>query len=195
MSCLQRFVLLILAPLGGLLLAPAAAWGAETVNLQLKWTHAFQFAGYYAARELGYYSEAGLDVRINEAVPGTNVVAKVVSGEADFGVGMSSLLLEREAGKPVVVLAAIFQHSPQALIAARKTDTQSVHDLAGKRIMFEQLSEELHAYLKREGVPLDSIRQVEHAFDPQDLVSGKVDAISAYVTNEPIFSGRLVLST
>lgn len=187
MSRLKRLALLILAPLGGLLLLASTAWGAETVNLQLKWTHAFQFAGYYAARELGYYSEAGLDVRINEAVPGTNVVAKVVSGEADFGVGMSSLLLEREAGKPVVVLAVIFQHSPQVLIAARKTDTQSVHDLAGKRIMFEQLSEELHAYLKREGVPLDSIKQIEHAFDPQDLVSGRVDAISAYVTNEPYF--------
>ncbi len=182
-----RLLLLSLALSGGVFAFAAPALGAEKISLQLKWTHAFQFAGYYAARELGYYAEAGLDVRIEEAAPGTNVVDKVVSGTADFGVGTSSLLLERQAGKPVVVVANIFQHSPQVLIAARRGDTQSVHDLAGKRIMFENLSEELHAYLKREGVPLEGIRQTEHSFDPADLMSGQVDAISAYVTTEPFY--------
>ncbi len=182
-----RLFLLTFALSGGALVFAVPAQAAEKVSLQLKWTHAFQFAGYYAARELGYFNEVGLDVRIEEAMPGTNVVDKVVSGAADFGVGTSSLLLEREAGKPVVVLASIFQHSPQVLISARKGDTQSVHDLAGKKIMFEHLSEELHAYLKREGVPLAGIRQAEHSFDPADLIAGRVDAISAYVTTEPFF--------
>mgnify|MGYP001363603672 CR=1 FL=1 len=34
------------------------------VNLQLRWFHQFQFAGYYAAKEKGYYDEAGFDVNI-----------------------------------------------------------------------------------------------------------------------------------
>ena len=31
------------------------------------------------------------------------------------------------------------------------------------------------------------ITRVEHSFQPQDLIDGKADAISAYVTNEPYF--------
>ncbi|UCV12190.1 ABC transporter substrate-binding protein [Dechloromonas denitrificans] len=168
-----------------ILLSPTQA--AENVTLQLKWTHAFQFAGYYAAKELGYYEEAGLNVEIKEARPGLDVVDEVVSGRAEFGVGTSSLLLERKAGKPVVALAVIFQHSPQIIIAAQQSRTQSVHDISGKRVMIEPLAEELFTYLKREGVPLDNIKQLEHSFSPGDLLTGKVDAISAYITSEPYF--------
>ena len=42
------------------------AWSLEQVTLQLKWQHQFQFAGYYAALEKGYYDEVGLDVQIKE---------------------------------------------------------------------------------------------------------------------------------
>ncbi|MFZ2313189.1 MAG: ABC transporter substrate-binding protein, partial [Methylobacter sp.] len=38
----------------------------EKVSLQLKWLHAFQFAGYYAAKEKGFYAEENLDVNILE---------------------------------------------------------------------------------------------------------------------------------
>ena len=57
---------------------PASA--LESVTLQLKWTHAFQFAGYYAAKEMGFYREAGLDVDIKEANPKTDPVQEIVSG-------------------------------------------------------------------------------------------------------------------
>lgn len=39
----------------------------DRVTLQLKWKHQFQFAGYYAALEQGFYREAGLAVRILQA--------------------------------------------------------------------------------------------------------------------------------
>lgn len=160
---------------------------ATPVTLQLKWTHNFQFAGYYAALEKGYYREAGLDVSIKEAQPGLDVAAQVVSGQADFGVGTSSLLLHRHAGRPVVVLATIFQHSPAAFIARRQSATQSVHDLAGRRVMIEPGMDELSAYLRREGIADDALSVVQHSFDPRDLIDGKVDAMSAYLSFEPYF--------
>lgn len=170
------------------LAAPAAAAtgpSLEPVTLQLKWTHAFQFAGYYAALEKGYYREAGLDVTILEATPGVDPIKNVIDGRAQFGVGTSSLLLERKAGKPVVALAVIFQHSPYVLIARHESATQGIHDLIGKRIMLEPQSDEILAYLKAEGIPLDRITRVEHSYDPQDLIDGRVDAIAGYVTNQP----------
>lgn len=163
---------------------------AERVTLQLKWTHAFQFAGYYAALEKGYYQEAGLDVNILEAMPGVDPIKSVLEGQAQFGVGTSSLLLQRTAGKPVVALAVIFQHSPYVLIARHDNATQGIHDLVGKRIMLEPQSEEVLAYLKAEGIPLERLTRVEHSYDPQDLIAGRVDAIAGYVTNQPYYLDR-----
>src|SRR5689334_4303655 len=120
-----------------LILSARPVRALEQVNLQLKWTHAFQFAGYYAALARGYYREAGLDVRIQEAKPGFDVVESVVSGKAQYGIGSSGLLLARNAGKPVVVLAVIFQHSPLVLVMRGDNDSQSIHDLIGKRVMIE----------------------------------------------------------
>lgn len=177
-----------------LLLAALPARALERVSLQLKWTHAFQFAGYYAAKELGYYREAGLEVDIKEALPGVDPVKEVLGGNAQFGVGTSSLLLERRAGKPVVALAVIFQHSAYVLIARQTSATQAIHDIVGKRVMLEPQSDELRAYLQKEGIPLERIIHLEHSYAPQDLVSGKTDAMSAYVTNEPYYLDRANVS-
>jgi diguanylate cyclase (GGDEF)-like protein/PAS domain S-box-containing protein len=172
--------------LGLVLLALAVpASGLDTVMLQLKWTHAFQFAGYYAALELGYYRQAGLDVQILPARPGLNPVDEVMAGRTQYGVGSSSLLLARQAGKPVVVLAAVFQHSPLVLIARQKHPLQAIHDLAGMPVMLEPQSEELIAYLRRERVPLDQFQLRAHSYSIKDLVDGKVAAMSAYASNEP----------
>lgn len=161
------------------------AFALDNVTLQLKWTHAFQFAGYYAAKEQGYYRDAGLKVNIVEAAPDTDPVRNVLEGKAQYGVGTSSLLLERAAGKPVVALAVVFQQSPYEIYAA--PHIRSLHDLIGKRIMLEPQSDELLAYLQKEGIPLDRIRQVPHSFDAAGLMEGKTEAIAGYITNQPFY--------
>jgi ABC-type nitrate/sulfonate/bicarbonate transport system substrate-binding protein len=65
------------------------------VTLQLKWKHQFQFAGYYAAIEKGYYRELGLDVTLAEAVEGQIPSDAVFEGKAQFGVCTSDILLMR----------------------------------------------------------------------------------------------------
>ncbi len=187
-DAVRRSILCSLA--GSMLLLSMPVYALDRVTMQLKWTHAFQFAGYYAAKEQGYYREAGLDVDIREALPGVDPVREVLQGRAQFGVGTSGLLLERKAGKPVVALAVIFQHSAYVLIARQQRATQGIHDLIGKRVMLEPQSDELQAYLQREDIPLDRIVRVEHSYDTQELVRGKVDAMAAYVTNQPYYLDR-----
>jgi ABC-type nitrate/sulfonate/bicarbonate transport system substrate-binding protein len=126
-------------------------------------------------------------VQLKDARPGLDVVDEVVSGRADFGIGNSGLLIDRLAGKPVVVLATIFQHSPAVYIARRQSAAQSVHDLAGQRVMVEPAMAELTAYLRREGIADDRLTVVEHSFNTRDLIDGKVDAMSAYLSYEPYF--------
>lgn len=166
------------------------AFSLENITLQLKWTHAFQFAGYYAAIEKGFYRDADLNVHLKEATPDINPVDNVLTGEAQFGVGTSSLLRARAAQKPVVVLAVIFQHSPYVIFTAKKPEISSLRDLAGKRVMLDPQSDELLVYLKKEGISPNNIQAIPHSFDPQHLINGKVDAIAGYISDQPYFFNR-----
>ena len=165
-------------------LVTSPALALDKVKLQLKYLHQFQFAGYYAAVEKGYYRELGLDVGIVEGAGGHEPLESVVSGQSQFGVGSSSLLIERNAGKPVVVLGVIFQHSPYVLLVPKSGPTQTIHDIIGKAVMLSAQSEELTAYLKKEGISLSKLVTLQHSFNPDDLISGKTYGFSAYVTNE-----------
>lgn len=158
---------------------------AEMVNLQLKWYNAFQFAGYYAAKEKGFYKEVGLDVNILVGDPKIDSSAVVLSGKAQYGVGTTSLLIQKNQGKPVVVLGVIFQHSPYVLLAKKQGDVQSVHDLLGKKVALEPQAEEILAYLNKEGLTNSKYEAVTQRHSVRDLVSGSVDAMSAYITVEP----------
>lgn len=166
-------------------LTAAESPALERVVLQLKWQHQFQFAGYYAAAAKGYYKEAGLDVEMREAVPGKDPVEEVLAGHAQYGVGTSELVLLRGQGKPVVVLAAIFQHSPLVLLVPQSSGVTDLHGLAERPIMIEPQSAELLAYFKHEGVDPAKLKIVHHTFSVDDLVSGRVAAMSAYSTDEP----------
>lgn len=164
---------------------PSARQNLDSVRLQLKWKHQFQFAGYYAAVAKGYYREAGLAVEIREADQGQDPIRAVLDGRAEFGVGTTDLLLLREQGEPVVALAVIFQHSPLALLARRDADIDTLHDLAGRRVMIEPNSAELFAYLQREGLTSDTFTLQHHTFSVNDLTARKADAMSVYTTDEP----------
>ena len=108
----------------------------------------------------------------------------MLAGRAQYGVGASDLALRRAQGKPLVVLAVVLQHSPLVLLA-RGSRTQSVHELAGKRIMLMPYETELYAYLQREGMPRGGLVELRHSFNPDNLIKGKVDAVSGYSTDEP----------
>ncbi len=190
---------LFLAGLCAILLlfqAPLAR-AQERVTLQLKHSHQFQFAGYYAALEKGYYRDAGLDVQILEGSDGNEPERAVLDGRAQYGVGSSSLLLARMSGKPVVVLAVVFQHSPYALAMRQTGPAPDIRSIAGKRVMIGSLTDELTqadevmAYLRKEGIATGQLVRVEHSFNPDDLVKGKVDAMSIFVSNEPDYLDRL----
>ncbi len=159
----------------------------KPIKLQLKWLHQFQFAGYYAAKEKGYYNDAGLDVEILEGNALNPSVDNVLNGKADFGVTGSDILNSFIQRQPLVVVSVIFQHSPYIFMtmADRKINTPS--DLAGKSIMAseDQGGRLLKALLLKEGIPIDSVNIVNHSWQIQDLIKGRIDAQSAYITVEP----------
>lgn len=169
---------------------PAAAQ-LRPVTLQLKWVHQFQFAGYYAALEQGYYRDAGLAVSFREHRHGTTVEAEVVDGRADFGVSSAETLLHYQHGDPVVVLATIFQHAPNVLLHRADSGMTGPADLRGKRVMLPPTPvPALQVMLARHGIGEGDIIVQQLSGNLEDLINGKTDAISAYLTTQPMVMER-----
>ncbi|BBL73931.1 EAL domain-containing protein [Methylomagnum ishizawai] len=162
-----------------------AAWAGEPVVLQLKWQHAYQFAGYYVAQAKGYYRDLGLDVDIREGRPGLDFVAEVVSGRAQYGTGSSGLLLDRAQGAPVVVLGVVFQHSPDVLMVPAQAGVGSPQQLVGKRVMTNYSTPAVAAMLRSETGALSKFKLSDQANDMAGLIEGRLDALAGYETDQP----------
>ena len=153
------------------------------VVLQLPWHHQFQFAGYYAAAEKGYYKDAGLNVTIKSGQPGLRPVPEVLDGHADYGVAPSEILLHRLNGKPIVALAAIFQHSAIVFLTKQDSGISTPQDMVGRTVMLLPGDDaaEYKAVFHSEGISQEQINIIN------DLIEGKTDVFNAYLTNEPFY--------
>ena len=168
--------------------ALAAQSALEPVTIQLRWFHQFQFAGYYAAIEKGFYADEGLQVSLRPFQPGQDRIVPVLKGNAQYGVGDPGLLALRDQGKPVVVLAQIFQHSPAVLISRRESGIFSADELVGKRVMLpldDIGSASIQAMILNEIGDLNRITVVPYAYNDEKFTKGDVDAMSGYLSNEP----------
>jgi diguanylate cyclase (GGDEF)-like protein len=172
------------------LLCLAEAMAAETMRLQLRWLHQFQFAGYYLALEKGLYAQAGLDVQILPGGPGAaKPIDALLDGDADFAIANSGLVIARMQGQPLVALTAIMQSSPVVWIVRADSDIYTPQDLAGKRVMLMPAPEsaELRITLAHEGIDLNHLQVQQTSFNPQDLIDGNTDAFDGYISNEPFW--------
>ncbi|NDV28810.1 PAS domain S-box protein [Desulfovibrio sp. JC010] len=161
----------------------------DKVTLQLKWFHQFQFAGYYAALEKGYYKDEGLDVTIIERDLRHNPIDQVLGGKADFGVSNSEILLHYLKGKKVVLLASIFQHSPLVFISKNQPLIHTAQAIKGKTVLMNSASQdiELKVMLERSGISLSDIQLVDRFAVPEDYFDPQLDVIAAYITNQPYY--------
>ena len=166
----------------------SASQPLERISLQLRWHHQFQFAGYYAAIEKGFYAKEGLVVTLKEYTPGIERLAPVLSGETEYGISDASLLMLRWQGEPVVILSQIFQHSPTIIIAKRENNISDPENLIGKRVLVNKDTLGffvLKAMFKDNPHRLDQISVVSPISNINDLVDGKADAMIGYLSNQP----------
>jgi len=181
MPCFRLATLLCLSFWSTLLLAEPL----EKISLQLKWLHSFQFAGYYAAKEKGFYAEEKLDVSIEPRLPGINNIEQVLKDQSQYGVADTGLLEQRLTGKPVVVLASIFQHNPLVYLTLKSSGIVSPYELKGKRVMEDSYDNApLLAMLYEAGISTNDFTHLANSFNPDDLINGKTDAMVSYLTDQ-----------
>lgn len=161
----------------------------EKVTVKLKWRHQFQFAGYYAAQKQGYYRDEGLEVALHPRDLLENNIEQVLKGDAQYGVSDSILLLYQSRQKPIVIVAPIFQHSPQVLFTLKSSGLDSPYKLNDKLLAFYKkdtdglpilaMLEELDVKPVMDRVIIDK--------SPIMLVRKEVDAYAGYLANEAYF--------
>lgn len=161
------------------------------VNLQLRWYHQFQFAGYYAAIEQGYYRDVGLELKLVEGGfdrPGP--IDQVIDNKVDFGVSSSGLMLEYLRGKPLVALASVFQKSPITWLVRADSEIYSPSDFINNTARLLGESAELKAMFLYEGIDLGKIQFQPYGQGLNDFINGDRSAFEAYMTNEPYQLGQ-----
>ena len=109
-----------------------AAQAADKVTLQLKWVTQAQFAGYYVAKDKGFYKDAGLDVTIKPGGPDIAPEQVIAGGGADVIVDwMAAALAARERGLPLTNIAQPFKHGGLELTCLKSTGISSPKDFPG----------------------------------------------------------------
>jgi NitT/TauT family transport system substrate-binding protein len=163
---------------------PAAA--QEPLALQLKWRPQAQFAGYYVAKEKGYYKAAGLDVAILPGGPKIDPSQVIAEGKADVVTDwMPSALATREHGVGLVNIAQLFQRSGLMLVCRKDRGIAAPRDLAGHTVAVWYAGNQYPflAWMDRLGYR-SSVNVLRQGAGVGPLFDGSADCVSAMTYNE-----------
>jgi signal transduction histidine kinase/ABC-type nitrate/sulfonate/bicarbonate transport system substrate-binding protein len=158
----------------------------QSVTLQLQYKHQFQFAGYYMAIEKGYYEDVNLDVKLLEYKQGNDSLKKVLSGEVNYGIGRSSLIMERSNGKNIVLLRAILQSSPLVMVSKKSSKIDTIEKFKNKRfsVTLNEADSSLYPILLSKNIDKNSINVQKTSNKIDDLLNNKTDIITLYTSNQ-----------
>ncbi len=100
-----------------------------------QWLPQAQFAGYYVAKEKGFYKEAGIDVEIVHPTTSLQVTAMLKNGKADvISLFLTTALTCKIQGLDIVNIGQISQHSAILIVTKKSSGIQELGQLNGKKI-------------------------------------------------------------
>ena len=169
--------------------ATAATAQADKVTIQLKWVTQAQFAGYYVAKDKGFYKEAGLDVTIKPGGPDIAPPQVIAGGGADVVVEwMPAALAAREKGVPLVNIAQPFKRSGMQLTCRAETGVKQPSDLKGRTlgVWFSGNEYPFLAWMAKLGLKTDGsgVKVLKQGFNVDPLIQKQADCISTMTYNE-----------
>jgi NitT/TauT family transport system substrate-binding protein len=173
------------------LLAAGAAHAADKVTLQLKWVTQAQFAGYYVAKDKGFYKDAGLDVTIKPGGPDIGPVQVLAGGGADVVVDwMADALQSREKGVALVNIAQPFKHSGLELTCRADSGVKAPADLKNRTlgVWFYGNEYPFLNWMGKLGFKTDGsaggVKVLKQGFNVDPLIQKQADCISTMTYNE-----------
>ncbi len=173
-------------------LAAGSALAADEVTLQLKWVTQAQFAGYYVAKDKGFYEEEGLDVTILPGGPDIAPTQVIAGGGADVTVEwMPAALAAREKGLPLVNIAQPFKSSGMMLTCWKDAGIASPEDLKNRTLGVWFFGNEFPfmSWMSQLGIDTggksdSGVEVLKQGFNVDPLLQRQADCISTMTYNE-----------
>jgi NitT/TauT family transport system substrate-binding protein len=175
----------------GLSLAAVPALAADDIALQLKWVTQAQFAGYFVAKDKGFYEEEGLNVEIKPGGPDIAPEQIIAGGGADVIVDwMGGALAAREKGVGLVNIAQPFKKAGMELVCPADGPITTEADFKGHTlgVWFYGNEYPFFAWMNKIGLSTDGgpdgVTVLKQSFDVQPLIQKQADCISVMTYNE-----------
>lgn len=172
-------------------LSTVSAQAADKVTIQLKWVTQAQFAGYFVAKDKGFYKDAGLDVTIKPGGPDVAPPQVIAGGGADVVVDwMPSALASREKGVPLVNISQTFKKSGLELTCRAETGIKKPTDLKGKvtGVWYGGNEYPFLSWMSKLGYKTDGspagVKVIKQGFNVDPLLQKQADCVSTMTYNE-----------
>jgi ABC-type nitrate/sulfonate/bicarbonate transport system substrate-binding protein len=168
---------------------PSGSQGLTKVALQFVFIKNVQFAGSYFADSKGYWKERGLEVTLLPGGPNLTVEPVVTSGRALVGISHTAQAVKAILnGADLKIIGSGFQRNPFVLISRAAKPIKTPQELAGKKIGVQALDLPVFtAFLAASKVDKSTFTIVPLQSDPTPLVTGELDGIMGFYSNEPNF--------
>jgi len=163
--------------------------GPVALDFQLQWVPQAQFAGYFAARDLGFYEEAGLDVTILDGGPdiAPQQVVADPNGPELGEAWVPKVLVAREEGADLVNIAQVFQRSGTVEVSFADSGITSPEDWQDKKVGAWGFGNEFEVIAAARQAGLEAgtdYELVTQNFDMVAFLNREIDAAEAMTYNE-----------
>lgn len=166
--------------------AAANAPALRKVVFQSDWFPQAEHGGFYQALAKGFYRQAGLDVEIRPGGPGVGIKVPVATGDVDFGMNRSDdVMMVASQGLPLVMVAAVLQHDPQALMVHEDSPVKSFKDLKGRAVTASVGMTWIPFIQKKYGIKFDL---KPNSYSVAAFLADRDTIQQCFVTNEPFFA-------
>ncbi|WP_312353255.1 ABC transporter substrate-binding protein [Aminipila sp.] len=138
--------------------------------------------GIYAAKELGYYEEQGLNVNIIEPTDGVTPTL-IAAGKGEFGISYQedvTYALAAEDPLPIKAIATIIQHNTSGFASYVGKNITSPKDFEGKTYSgWGSPGEEavIHAVMEQSGADFNKLKMVTSDSLSYDMLKNDIDII------------------
>ena len=177
-------------------MAPAADAKTRKVRLQLDWVIMGYHAGFFVAKDKGFYKSKGLEVSIGRGYGSGDTAKVVASGASEFGLmSVPTQIISRGKGAPVVTISAVMSKAPESFLSFEEKGIKSIKDVEGKTFAEAPGSAmlvEWPAFTKLVGLDPSKIKliSIEPAAKGAVFFSGKVDFVAGW---RPGFDEPIIL--
>jgi NitT/TauT family transport system substrate-binding protein len=169
--------------LGAILSLTSIANAADAVSLRLNWYLGGLHAPFYYGKEKGFFSQEGIDLKINEGRGSVAAAQAIAAGSDTFGMAdAGTLMLTASKGAEIKAVMSLLNTSGFGVISLEETGIKSPSNLEGKRLAItagDALTQLFPALAKANNIDMTkvSLVQMDPAAKVVAVLEKRVDAL------------------